>query len=184
MDPWIQTLTGRAFAPFTATTDDLQIEEIAHAMGNTCRFNGHCSPYYSVAEHCVRLSHAVPPSAALWAMLHDAAEPMTKGDIPSPFKNDDDRLLEKVVLDLIQAKWCPNLSAADAAEVHTADQWIVFEEARRLLGPAPRPWGFSQPDLTPARDPFQWLPNAPPYLGWPPHLAGGVYLTRFKELTR
>lgn len=182
MSHWIQTLTGRAFDPLTATVDDLQIEEIAHAMGNTCRFNGHCDPYYSTAEHCVRMSYAVQPSASLWALLHDGAEPLTKGDIPSPFKNDHDRVLENRVLDLIRTKWCPDLTEADASEVHTADLWMVYEEASRLLGPAPKPWSFPQPFFTPRHRPFQWLPNVPAYLGWEPRTAGSVYLRRFREL--
>jgi hypothetical protein len=71
---WIQTFTGKQFWPLDPRPDEVYIEDIAHALGNICRFNGHCLRFYSVAEHCFHVSHKVVPGLALMGLLHDAAE--------------------------------------------------------------------------------------------------------------
>ncbi len=46
---WIQTYTGKQFWPLDPRPEDIDIEDIAHALALTCRFNGHCDYFYSVA---------------------------------------------------------------------------------------------------------------------------------------
>jgi hypothetical protein len=50
---FIQTLSGNKFNYTNATIDDIDIEDIACALSNICRFAGHLPEFYSVAQHSV-----------------------------------------------------------------------------------------------------------------------------------
>src|SRR4051812_20612492 len=82
---WMQTYTGRAFWPLDAQPEDVDPLDIAAALSMLCRYGGHVSRFYSVAEHCLLMSEAVAPEHALWALLHDATEAYM-GDMVRPLK--------------------------------------------------------------------------------------------------
>ena len=89
---WIHTFTGRHFYPLNPNADDVDIEDIAHALANTCRFNGHVSTFYSVAQHCV-LASQYCESDPLWALMHDAAEAYLP-DVAAPVKKVINRIAD------------------------------------------------------------------------------------------
>lgn len=83
--PTIQTANGWYFNYQQPDAGMVDIETVAHALSNICRFTGHCREFYSVAQHCVLMSYAVPESCALWGLGHEAGEPMV-GDMNKPLK--------------------------------------------------------------------------------------------------
>ena len=84
MEPTILTHSGRYFDFTKPHEHDFQIEDIAKALSNICRFNGHC-PFYSVAQHSVAVSMLVPPEYAMEGLMHDAPEAYL-GDVTAPLK--------------------------------------------------------------------------------------------------
>lgn len=78
--------TGVLIDPVNPNPDHIRIEDIAHAMSLVCRYGGHISTHYSVAQHSVIVSsYFNEPSLALAGLLHDAEEYIF-GDMVSPLK--------------------------------------------------------------------------------------------------
>jgi 5'-deoxynucleotidase YfbR-like HD superfamily hydrolase len=89
--PWIQTYTGRAFYIKDPSPEDIDIEDIGHALSNLCRFTGHARRFYSVAEHSVLVAlhvadRGLPLPAQFAALMHDATEAYL-GDVSRPLKH-------------------------------------------------------------------------------------------------
>lgn len=84
-DTWIQTYTGKRFSPLHPRPQDVCIEDIAHSLSLQCRFTGHTSRLYSVAQHSLLVSALVPPEDSLVGLLHDASEAYLS-DIARPAK--------------------------------------------------------------------------------------------------
>ena len=82
---WFLTSTGRRFVPQLPAASKIDIEDIAHALSQLCRFGGHCCEFYSVAQHSVIVSLNVPPEHRFAALMHDAAEAYL-GDVIQPIK--------------------------------------------------------------------------------------------------
>ena len=81
----IRTYTGININILDPKAEDVCIEDIAHALSQQCRFAGHTSRFYSVAEHSLLCSSMAPRRHALAALLHDASEAYLV-DIPTPIK--------------------------------------------------------------------------------------------------
>jgi len=106
-NPSIQTYSGIIFHPFSASIDSINIEDIAHSLSNICRFNGHVSEFYSVAQHCVLVSELCAKSPK-HGLLHDASEAYIH-DIASPLKASnvfaDYKIVEKKLQKTIYEKY-------------------------------------------------------------------------------
>lgn len=110
---WMQTVSGGRFYPLDPREDEIHIEDIAHALSFVCRFGGHVREFYSVAEHCVRVSRAIAAVDGtvhdqLAGLLHDAAEAFI-GDMVWPLKQAPDvegyRRVEAIVEGAIARKY-------------------------------------------------------------------------------
>ena len=173
----IGTFTGLRVDPLALTVDDIDIEDIAHALSMQCRFGGHVSQFYSVAQHSVAVSQNVPPGDALWGLLHDATEAYLV-DIPRPLKRSPVfaayRDLEAQLLTTIAKKF--NLPPVLPASVHRADSIESFTEGAAFHHAYGSWWSSEDPDVQPRG-------GAGCLVSQSPYRAKVAFLTRFMELT-
>ena len=168
---WMQTFTGRKFYPLSPQADEIDPVDIAHALSLLCRYGGHVDRFYSVAEHCVLMSHAVSPDHALWALLHDATEAYVV-DVPRPLKRSlpEYQAVEEKVMVAIAEKF--GLSMPMPTEVKDADNRILLTERNILMASTRERW--AQEDLVPLLVTIN---------GWLPSQAEYYYTERLMELT-
>lgn len=169
---YIQTLSGKKFSYQFATADDIEIEDIANALSNICRFAGHLPEFYSVAQHSVLTSLIVPAEFAFEALMHDAAEAYCQ-DIPAPLKAllPDYQRIETLVDDLIRQKY--GINPEQAAVVKYADLVMLATERRDLDIDDGSVWQVLEG--IPTTDVFQITPLRPGQ-------AFGLFMNRFNEL--
>lgn len=150
---WIQTYKGRAFFPLTPTVPMIQIEDIAHALAMKCRFTGHTREFYSVAQHSVLVSENASPAAAMWGLLHDAAEAYLP-DVARPikdlivFQNRDAKVMFQLdTFEAIETKILrvvgefAGLAWPTPAEIKAIDTRMLATERRDLMTKTTLDWG-------------------------------------------
>lgn len=153
--------SGDCYLDFTDPhPENIQLSDIARALSNTCRFGGHLSRYYSVAEHALLVAALVEkrghqPSVVFAALHHDSHEAYI-GDLPTPLKRALGERYREIVnaLDLAVASSLgidPDVFHCPA--VTEADQLALEMEATVMKG---RLW-FDPPPI-----PSQWHPGMEP----------------------
>ncbi|EIQ7159983.1 HD family hydrolase [Citrobacter sp. RHB21-C05] len=169
---FIQTLSGKQFDYINSTIDDIDVEDIAGALSNICRFAGHLPEFYSVAQHSVLCSQIVSPEFAFEALMHDAAEAYCQ-DIPAPLKAllPEYRQIEKRTEQLIRLKF--DLPLEESSVVKYADLTMLATERRDLDIDDSIPWVMLEG--IPPTDLFEIHPLRPGQ-------AFGMFINRFNEL--
>jgi len=132
---WCQTFTGKRFDYARTMPDMVDIEDIARALSMQCRFNGHVSEFYSVAQHSVHvaahLGH-LPPKGRLQGLLHDATEAYI-GDVVRPLK----RLMPiyAIIEERVWLAVCEHFDITEVMhpDVLKADEQMLIREAMDLL---------------------------------------------------
>jgi 5'-deoxynucleotidase YfbR-like HD superfamily hydrolase len=81
----ITTISGNIVNILEPTKSTVKIEDLAFSLGRILRYNGHIRQDWSVAQHSVVMSYAVPEEYALEALLHDIPEGYM-GDMIHPVK--------------------------------------------------------------------------------------------------
>jgi len=170
---WIQTVTGVRFYPCDPHADEVRIEDIAHALSNLCRFAGHTSHFYSVAQHSVLVSQIVPFEHAFWGLLHDATEAYLV-DLPRPVKRsaflEGYRQLEHRLEEVIAERF--GLAQPIPEEVKRADLVLLATERRDLFSMRVGPWKTSE----------CVAPLEAVIYPWSPDIARDRFLRRFDEI--
>lgn len=133
MEPTILTRQGRFFDYRAPDEHAFDIEEIAHALANLCRFTGHTSSFYSVAQHSVLVADLAPPQHRREALLHDAHEAYV-GDVNSPLKSllPDYRAIELAVQTALRRFYA--VPCTQHREVKLADM-AAYQVERFVLMP-------------------------------------------------
>ena len=172
--PWIPTFIGHQFHPYDPRPDEVDIADIAHALANLCRFNGHTSDFFSVAQHSVLVSEKASDCLKLPALLHDAAEAYI-GDMSGPLKDfvsimhakpnsapgkvcDPFRVAERYILDAIGSAFGISL-VPTLNTVKEIDRRMCVTEAKALMR-HPGPW-FEQAGLDAEPEPYDDVPIHP-----------------------
>ncbi len=145
---WIQTFTGKKFPLDDPDPDQIYIEDIAHALSLLCRFNGHCTKFYSVAEHSVHVSREIDPKLAMIGLLHDAAEAYL-GDVPSPLKTQLPQFkeFEWKMEQAIGERFGIDPKLFSCAELKRADVQLLVDEKKVLMVGEPEEWPNSAPEV-------------------------------------
>jgi hypothetical protein len=149
---WIQTFHGsKKFYPLEPERNEFHVEDVARSLSMLCRYNGHVSRFYSVAEHSVWVFRLVLGAGGTeqeqkWALIHDASEAYL-ADVPRPVKHMPEmqpyRDAEKRLQNWIATSL--GLPAEEPAIVKHWDCEILGTEARLLKSPIHPDWAASTP---------------------------------------
>jgi 5'-deoxynucleotidase YfbR-like HD superfamily hydrolase len=188
---WQRMLSGRRLDLLDPSPLDIEIEDIAHGLARTARWNGQTtgSHIFSVAQHTLLVEALLlrqePEAAAklrLAALLHDAAEYVI-GDLISPFKamlSSDYKEAEARILAAVHLRFgLPAiLPQAMRKAVKRADAKAAFLEAVNLAGfsVAEAKRYFPRPDLGEPIDQELLIP-------WSAAKATKRFLGRFAAVT-
>lgn len=166
MQIWGRDGQAAVFNPEAPTPDMIDIESIAHALSNQCRFGGHVRKFFSVAQHCCIVASYIQHTtgdadATMWGLLHDASEAYIV-DIPRPLKNCDDfkhyYVFEKKVMDAVIARF--DLDPTPPSIVWEADELGLAIEAKYNLQPVVKEIWHALPEVPPYIDGINCLPPA------------------------
>lgn len=161
------------------------IDIVAHSLGNLCRFTGHSSMFYSVADHSVLVSRLAEwlGGDPMEGLLHDAHECLM-GDMASPWKDCFPRFreIEKgVAAGLLRGY---GKVAVFGQETKRADMIALFMETEHFLPSRGYTWAGREKyvdDLSHAKMAGIILPDD---VFRYPHDGAARFLERFQWLTR
>jgi hypothetical protein len=173
-DDYITTSKGRRFYVDRPVFDP---EEIAHSLGNLCRFAGHCDRFYSVAEHSVLVADIMAQFALgnpFEGLMHDATESVL-ADIVRPVKArlTDYHVVERNLDQAMRAQFKLPLEITRGCKL--ADWVAVVVEARQMMPSQSQNWHVPAE----ARDFAASYLKITPFLGLPPQHAGGHWLRHY-----
>lgn len=183
---WIQTFIGHKFFPLDPEPSLIDVRDIARSLSMQCRFVGHVSRFYSVAEHSVRISEKLaergyPIWVCMWGLFHDASEAYL-GDVSRPVKHQPEmepyrareRWLQHMIVRVL------NLPEVEPKAVSDIDTEILGSEAYYLKSPIHPDWHNTTRSGVALAAPWKlgWFDR----FGWSPEKAERRFLQRYEDL--
>ena len=174
MGHYFRTYTDRNVDLFEPKTGEINIFDIARSLSQLCRFLGHTTRFYSVAQHSILVSQLVPEEDALWGLLHDASEAYT-GDLPRPFKNLPEMLQYRLAEGRLMVTICERfgLKPEMPRSVMLADKAMLATEFRDVTTRTDTKWIVQHCGVEPMI--YRITP-------WSPVIAEAAFMQRFQEL--
>ncbi len=183
--PIIATATGGYIDLEEPAPNDIRLTDIAKALSRICRFTGHCSKFYSVAEHSVRVAaylrrSGYTPMTQLAGLLHDASEAYL-GDVSTPLKTimsqykDLERGMEIAVSNRF------GVVTFGRADIKRADLVLLAYEKHKLLPMEHGEWPILF-DIDPLEYESVRSKRTVTKLGWSPDEAEQRFVNVFKRL--
>ena len=166
----IETFSGHLIDPLRPDPDNVLIEDIARSLSMQCRFNGHCTRFYSVAEHSVNSAKLAEklfperPEIAIFALLHDGSEAYLC-DLPRPIKSSFPNYLEweAVLSDIIYCKFTGVSPAEDdEKKILKVDNIMLATESFHLVSSKGEGWGVPE-DVDDTLTLYCWSPEEAEY---------------------
>lgn len=175
--PTILLGSGTYFDYSDPHNSEITIDDVAFGLAYEGRFAGQCVSqilgrrvFYSVAEHCTRMSHLVPPGHEYAALMHEAGEPVC-GDMVGPLKSlvPAYKAIEKDCENAIQLRFGVQITDPDLIKLYDIRMWAT--ERRDLLAWNGEPW----------TDEGRAEPFGIEIVPWSPDAAAHAFLNRFME---
>ena len=158
---WMQTASGDRYWPLDPKDSEVNLFDVAIALSNICRFNGHVKKFYSVAQHSCLVHdvlHLFETRVQLLGLLHDVGEGYA-GDVISPIKRTISNVFGPIeqrnrdsVFRRLGLQPCE-----DPPEVKDADLRLLMTEKRDVLNASPYDWGINAKPYDIHIDP--WAPD-------------------------
>jgi len=142
----IQTYTGIPF-DYSSTENLVTRSDVSHALSNICRYNGHCSKFYSVAAHSV-LVHDImvfdghtEEDYLLYGLIHDVGEAYFV-DLPRPlkelFKTDErfkdfQSIYDSLEYSVVEKMYGKPVDEKVKKAIKYYDNWALSIEAKYLM---------------------------------------------------
>ncbi|MDF2874107.1 MAG: hypothetical protein K0R22_790 [Sporomusa sp.] len=135
----ILTYSNTLFYPLAPRAEEVAIQDIAHALSQMCRANGHFKTFYSVAQHSINCAREAAKrgytaKVQLACLLHDASEAYIS-DITRPVKYylDDYKKIEQNLQKVIYEKFeITDLTADECGQVGEIDNALLHHEFEHL----------------------------------------------------
>jgi len=126
------TYTGNIVEPSGGAPS---LEDIAWQLLHVCRYAGACKVFYTVGIHSMLVADLLPAGLEFQGLMHDGTESCV-GDIPKPFKSNEMKQIEKILMTRIweQFGYRP-MHELEEKQVKTADIRALCAEAD-LIGPS------------------------------------------------
>jgi 5'-deoxynucleotidase YfbR-like HD superfamily hydrolase len=140
MSDYILTYSKIKFYPLEPVKENINIEDIAHALSLITRANGHFKHFYSVAQHSINCykeaqSRGYSTKVQLGCLLHDASESYIS-DITRPVKKNlpEYFVIEEKLQRTIYEKFeIGDLSAEEQKQIKDIDDALLYFEFKEVM---------------------------------------------------